>query len=165
MQVSPGVLGVSAAVLVVGVAAGAAFGSVPPMQQRGVHEFLPEARTVAIDYPERDDLPDHYPLITRNGRVEVHELGERGLYSQARYSYRQLDAYYPVEIDDHGHDTAIAAAAEPALARVPEPGSDDAMRLEPASDKRGAPLAPVGRAVAEVTPRMIDVQAELAGRY
>ena len=165
MQFSPRVLGVSAAVLVAGVAAGAALGSVPPMQQRGVHELLPQANTVALDYPETTELPDHYPLVTRTGRFEVHELGERGLYSQARYHY--LDAYYPVEEYDAGYGEEFAGQAEPAVvaAVAAAPATSEAQPLEPTSSDADAPLAPVGPAVAEVTPRIVDVAAELAGRY
>ncbi|HEY6817670.1 MAG TPA: hypothetical protein VI168_19205 [Croceibacterium sp.] len=148
MQLSPGILGAGAAVLVAGIAAGDALGTVPPMQPRGVAELLPQARTVAFAGRFEGDLPDHYPLITRSGRYEVHELGERGLYSQARFGYRQryLAAHYPTE-----------AESAPALETAPA----DVAGLAPEPDDP-APLAPAGPAVAKVTPRMIDVAAELA---
>lgn len=157
MQVSPGILGVSAAVLVAGVAAGAALGTVPPMQQRGFTEWLPEQPVVAQELRPTGDFPDHYPLVTRAGRFEVHELGERGLYSQARYGYRTFDAtYYAAAYDEPDHDPAWARSE-------PEPAVEPAVAPAPQPDEHGAPLPPVGAEVAEVNARRIDVVAELAG--
>lgn len=165
MELSPRVLGVSAAVLVAGILGGAALGTVPPMQQRGVLDSLPEARTLAFDHRAQGDLPDHYPLITRTGRFEVHELGERGLYSQARYAYRNVYAYYPEEegVED-GYQSDYAVGLEPAALASAEPETWRAAPVEPMADDPTAPLEPVGPAVAEVTPRIIDVAAELAAR-
>jgi hypothetical protein len=167
MNLSPGILGVSAAVLIAGVAGGAMFGAVPPMQQRGIHELLPEARTVAIAYRPQGELPDHYPLITRAGRYEVEELGERGLYSQRRYNYRAVYAdYYPqdVYVDDGRSYEAELADAELAVARGVSAAPDAGSQQATAADAENAPLEPVGPAVAEVSARYIDVAAELASR-
>jgi hypothetical protein len=155
MELSPRVLGVGAAVLVAGILGGAALGTVPPMQQRGVQDMLPEARPVAADHRAQGDLPDHYPLVTRAGRFEVHELGERGLYSQARYAYRDAYAYYSEgDWDQAGYEADFAAEQEPTVVAATEPPADDPT----------APLEPAGPAVAEVTPRIIDVAAQLAAR-
>ena len=167
MRVSPGILGAGAAVLVAGVTAGNAFGTVPPMQMRGMHELLPQARTVAYAAGPGTAWPDHYPLITAAGRFEVHELGERGLYSQARYSYRNayLAAYYPVEEAEPGYDLAWAAEGEPARVVEDAPEVVEVAVYEAPQPADGAPAAPAGAVVAQVTPRMIDVAAELALRH
>jgi hypothetical protein len=163
MDLSPRLLGVSAAVLVAGIAAGAALGTVPPMQQRGTAEWLPEARPVAFAHRPQADLPDHYPLVTRTGTIEVHELGERGLYRQARYAWRQLDAYYPEEDGtDAGYAPREGAAQEQPVAVMAQ--AQGAASWERESGAATAPLEPVGAAVAEVTPRIVDVAAELARR-
>jgi hypothetical protein len=165
MDLSPRVLGVSALVLLAGILGGAALGTVPPIQQRGVTEWLPEARTLAFDHRAHGDLPDHYPLVTRAGTFEVHELGERGLYSQARYSYRDAYAsYYPEdEWAEDGYEGDYAAEMQPAVAIAAEPAAG-AASWEREADEATAPLEPVGPAVAEVTPRIVDVAAELAAR-
>src|SRR5688572_14364585 len=124
MELSPRILGMGAVVLVAGIA-GSALGTVPPMQQRGASELLPEARTIAFDHRPQADLPDHYPLGTRTGTVAVSELGERGLYSQARYAWRAAYAAYDPDADwaereaeaqadpGAGTRTAMTDAAEP----------------------------------------------------
>jgi hypothetical protein len=164
MDLSPRLLGVSAAVLVAGIAAGAALGTVPPMQQRGTAEWLPEARPVAFAHRRQADLPDHYPLVTRAGTIEVHELGERGLYRQARYAWRQLDAYYPEEEDWAGHDSDAVAEPQPAVVYAAATDTGAPSWRQPEPEAATAPLEPVGAAVAEVTPRIVDVAAELARR-
>ena len=166
MQLSPGILGVGAAVLIMGIAGGSALGSVPPMQQRGMHELLPQARDLEFASASSVAWPDHYPLVTRGRRFDVDELGERGLLSQARYSYRAYDEYadYPlVEPEDAAFDAAQASEPEPAVVVVAGLAPDAAG--EPVSpDDGAASVAPDDPVVAEVTPRTIDVAVELARR-
>jgi len=171
MTISPGILGVSAAVLVAAVTAGTTFGAVPPMQQRDVKELLPATRIVASEYPAQLAFPDHYPLVTRARRYEIEDLGERGLYSQARYNYRAAyAAYYPEEDQDDAY-ARDADLAEPEPGPAPEPGVVLAEQAEPAAVPQApaaaaanAPPEPVGPEVAEVGARSIDVAAELAAR-
>ena len=157
MHTSPGLLGVSAVVLIAGIAGGVVLGTVPPMQQQGARDMLPQGQTVALAEGAQSAFPDHYPLITRAGRFEVHELGERGLYSQPRYGAREAYAYYTAEEwNEAGFDSAAAAVpvvAEPAPA------------IESHAEDHATPLAPIGPTVAEVTPRIVDVAAALAARY
>ena len=160
MQLSPWILGAGPAVLIAGVAGGAALGTVPPMQQRGVHELLPQAREIAFAGQPQADLPDHYPLITRAGRFEVGDLALRGLYSQARYNYHR-GWYAATDPADLGFDSVTAVEADPVVMVELAPDID----WSPPAESPEESIAPVGATVAEVTPRVIDVAAELAARY
>lgn len=188
MRFTPRVLGAVAAILVTGIASGAIIGDVPPMTRLAQQDLLPEANTIAIDYRQDRDLPDHYPLVTPQGRFEVYELADRGLYSQARYApypYDEYDEYDEYEYDEYGeHDAELAyAELEAAYAAEPdeEPGAQFAMAAR-AGEMIGIPPAPVPErrpgppppeynsadaapAVASVTPRVIDVRKELPARY
>ena len=125
-------------------------------------------------------LPDHYPLITPQGRFEVAELRDRGLYRNRRFGSDPywIDAPEPayelaaadhqyLPQDDYKPGPVQTAAEARAAARA-------ALRSEPEEER------PVVLAAAEVEPlapppierpaelagasRMIDVSAELEGR-
>lgn len=86
MSQSPMLWGAGLACALGGAIAGTMLGSSP----------LIAAGTSAVYYqdhssddelkdPEERLLPDHYPLVTRQGTVPVTQLSDRGLFSQARY--------------------------------------------------------------------------------
>jgi hypothetical protein len=110
---------------------------------------------------------DQYALVTPQGRVEVGELRDRGLYSQARFGGAWRDAVYrepaydvvPADYRyvDEQPDAAPAAAPLPAAPALPPPKvkAVNAAPLVPAQEQ---PIA------IPVQPRMIDVSAVLASR-
>ena len=92
-------------------------GKVPPIQPMGIETVLPQANIVAIDYRQDRALPDHYPLVTPQGRFEVHELADRGLYSQARYAPYPYDDY-EAELARAELEAAYEAETEPRAAAI-----------------------------------------------
>jgi hypothetical protein len=157
MRTSPALLGAIAAVLVTGVACGAELGKVPPMRQAGIDTVLPESRTPAALWEPRFVRPaqDQYAIDTPEGRFEVHELSDRGLYRTARFSqtFAYAQAYEP---------NAAAFDAELAIAELAmEPAPYLASRPVAAGDEAASNRAP---ALASAGTQEIDVAAELAAR-
>jgi hypothetical protein len=154
MQLSPRLLGAAAAVLLAGVSGGAVLGKVPQMQQRGVQEMLPQASVVHFESPQQASLPDHYPIVTPQGRFEVHELRDRGLYRQARY----VDPYQGTGWDVYAgeyDDPQYAAAPEPMPRAIEAAQTVGAgLKLEPQIEVLGE--AP---AFAEAAPLMAGASA------
>lgn len=173
MRVTPRTLGGMAAILVAGVASGAVIGKVPPMKRLAPDYLLPQAASAEPAWSSQVALPDHYPIVTPEGRFEVYELSSRGLYRAARYAPSGFDdadyaaalAYdetLPAAIDgadiEIGDSPAAVVPGEMAVA----PAADLAPRFDPppADDPATNPAA----AVAPPTARVIDVTAELAAR-
>ncbi len=80
MKFTPQILGAVAVVAIAGALAGGAIGE-SPVLLRGQTDSLPEAPIMsAADDAMRSDRrpPDHYPLETPNGTVEVAELALHG---------------------------------------------------------------------------------------
>ncbi|MBX7528562.1 hypothetical protein [Qipengyuania vesicularis] len=80
MKYAPHLLGAIAVVAIVGAVSGASVGD-SPILIRGHHESLPEARIVRAanaDLRDTSRPPDHYPLETPQGTVEVAELALHG---------------------------------------------------------------------------------------
>lgn len=177
MRFTPQVLGAVAAILVTGVASGAILGDVPPMTRVSQQDLLPEARTIAIDYRQDRNLPDHYPLVTPRGRFEVHELADRGLYSQARYASYRYAAYddytehdYEVELAHAELEAAYESEPEvrPAARVAVTAEAGEMVELPPATIPESPPQyrsADAAYAAASGTPRIIDVREELPARY
>lgn len=169
MHVSPRVLGVASLVLVAGVASGAVIGKVPPMKYLAAQYYLPQAADGAFAWSEQKPLPDHYPIVTPEGRFEVYQLAERGLYRQARYAPQYYAPQYydfeaeaaelaydaPATADDH----LATAAVEPIELAAPA-------TIEPVPQVEPAPMAEEPEVVARPagSSRIIDVAAELAAQ-
>lgn len=109
-------------------------------------------------------LPDHYPLVTREGVVPVARLSERGLFSQTRYRGIDAASAYAEDGPGPGFDT---------FDRTNPPRQD--VRQTVASPNASAPLAladgaadvtaaKAQMAAAEGQAKIIDVQATLAMR-
>lgn len=110
-----------------GAVAGTAVGSTPILDRPtlGVYYQSHQAAEHAQDATLRP-LPDHYPLVTREGIVPVAQLSERGLFSQARYRamYGATD-YAPLAMSEAAYepatDDAVASAPVDAGLRVGDP--------------------------------------------
>lgn len=117
--------------------------------------------------------PDHYPLITPQGRIEVAELRDHGLYRNRRFgmssgwyepreepSYEVVAAdyrYIPDDFaDDYSPPSRAAASPTPTPQEQPVVLAANAEPLETLAT--GAPPAP------PVTPRTIDVASALGSR-
>lgn len=160
MRPSPRFLGAVTAVLVTGVGSGALIGNVPPIRQIGLEDVIPEARHVASAFPQEPAPRDQYPIETPEGRFEIEELSERGLYRNARFAWSY--AY-----DDPASLELEAAYAQvpdaPPAAELPTVTEADETVADPAADPPPeAADAQTGPAVASAGPRIVDVAAELA---
>ncbi|MGX7953148.1 hypothetical protein ACWPM1_11360 [Tsuneonella sp. HG249] len=150
MRVKPTFLGACALVSIAGAVGGATINT-QPIQRAGIgSEMLP--RTDFAFDPSDDGLPreappEHYAMNTPEGRIEVAELADRGLYSQQRFGWSEV-AYEPPPPpawpEPSGEWTTEVASAEPGIDQEPARPPEEMPREEP------------------VNPRIIDVSAELA---
>lgn len=114
MRYAPHLLGAIALVAIVGAVSGASVGD-SPILVRGHHETLPEARIVRAanaDLRDTSRPPDHYPLETPQGTVEVAELALHG-----RLRDRGGDMWWEDRSEDRanmsaGYDFAANASPE-----------------------------------------------------
>lgn len=108
---SPALWGVGLACALGGAVAGNAVGSTPILERSAIAAFY-QTHDAAVDEASSGDaLPDHYPLVTREGTVPVAALSDRGLYSQRRYRAVTLAANYEPA------DAEALSAYEPTPAR------------------------------------------------
>lgn len=126
----------------------------------------------AIEAEERSAaLPDHYPLITPNGRIEVSELRDHGLYRNRRYGARWTAGWY--EPDEEPAYTVVEAdyryvpderfdSMRRTATPVPAPAQPLDLEEPALLAADAAPMVPAQ--VAQVKPRTIDVTAALAAR-
>lgn len=149
MQIKPVFLGACVLASIAGAIGGATINT-RPIQRAGVGAQMPPAAAIAFDPSDSGlpvyALPEHYPMTTPEGRIEVAELSTRGLFSQERFGWR--DASY----------------APPPSHAWPEPRGE--WSIEPAAGSApGEPPAPLSErppSPPPVTPRVIDVAAEVA---
>lgn len=168
MSVSPIALGAASLIALAGAVAGNALGSAP-MRDYGAYEYV--SRAEAGHVSAREDpgppLPDHYPLVTREGTVEVAALSTRGLYSQARFrmpSHAVPDDPPEFTAEDYVPEESFAeyraAPARFATGRAAAPE-----HAAPPSAETQAPLQlAAGPANVDGGAKLIDVQASLAMR-
>jgi hypothetical protein len=142
-----------------GAIAGNALGSTPITDRAAIATFYHTHQTATAGRPDQRALPDHYPLVTRNGVVPVAQLADRGLYSQARYSSFLAAAGYAASIDDDPgsglepvSEDADIAASQPASPMVADAGPPEPL------DLAQGPAQLAGQA------KITDVQATLAMR-
>ena len=150
MQVTPLFLGACALASIAGAVGGATIDT-RPIQKAGIgSEMLPVAHFAAdasdSGLPQAAP-PDQYAMNTPDGRIEIPELATRGLYSQQRFGWRE-------------------ASFEPApLPAWPEPEGEwdrSSPEIAPAADEAIEPSPEALPSSDGVTPRVIDVAAELA---
>jgi hypothetical protein len=133
---------------------------------------------------EPDGLPDHYPLVTPSGRIEVAELRNHGLYRNRRFAIDPYwDGYPEPDYELMAADYLYVPDEEPAPAARPAPSPAPATRLAAASQPQPQPKPtenePVVRAASAkpIAPpplaelpalaggaKTIEVAAELGGR-
>ncbi|MBX7539585.1 hypothetical protein [Qipengyuania sphaerica] len=189
MKYAPHVLGAVAVVTIAGAVSGATIGE-SPMLQRGQTDTLPQAQIVSASNAAMDSSrrpPDHYPLKTPEGTIEVAELALHG-----RLRNRGGDMWWEGRSDDRvdlsaGYDFYETASPERIareerlLAFHGEQPQEQVRHVERQVMTRAeAPMAlaePVELAVAEAAPvarepeptsignsKTIDVAATLARR-
>jgi hypothetical protein len=156
MQIEPRVLGAVAAAVVLGVSSGAVLGKVPEMRHDDYLARLAENRPSApMPFEQEQAKQDQYALITDEGRFEVSQLSDRGLYRNVRYS----PAFAVGAWDDY-----LDAAAHYDTGAQPSSHAESGV-IEVAADGAAMPVEALPQmAVNEVTPRIINVTAELAAR-
>ncbi len=151
-----------------GAIAGNALGSTPVLDRPTLESFYQSHADAPVERATATPpLPDHYPLVTRDGTVPVGELGMRGLYSQARfrgYAYAAdpagagdafPDLYPAQELRSSETVEAPAGPGDPVPAGAQRQA--DASGPSPPLELAGGPASVgVGQA------RLIDVRAALA---
>ena len=158
MQATPLFLGACALASVAGVVSGTTINT-RPIQHAGIG--MDEIVRPAIAFDASDSglsdqvaLPDHYAMRTPEGRFEVGELSNRGLYAQRRFGWREA-AWTPPPEDGYSEPQAdpqwSASAADLANESAPAAGTLSA-------DQPVAAPAVNGQA------RTIDVESELAAQ-
>lgn len=167
MTKSPMLWGAGLACVLGGAVAGNALGSTP-IHDRSTISVLYQTHETAEPAPPREELPDHYPLVTREGTVPVAALSNRGLYSQRRYNA----LYYVADIGpgDMPHSYEPDQPAwEPTEPDPPASYAEEDAGT-PALEDEGAVPTPLQLAAgpAAVEPagraKTIDVAAQLALR-
>lgn len=157
MKATPLFLGACALASVAGAVAGATMNTTPIQNAAIGMDMLPE-RDIAFNSADSGlpevAPPDHYAMITPQGRIEAAELSTRGLYSQRRFGWNtaQYDIQPETAFTDEaaGSDWSDNAAPAPAIKAPPLPAPVEPLRLdEPAEASSGQ-------------PRVIDVAVALA---
>lgn len=165
MRPTPWFVGACALVSIAGAVSGAAINATP-IQQAGIGSEEIRRPAVAFDAVDTghrtESLPDHYAMITPQGRVEVAELSTRGLYAQDRYGYREA-----------AYEAPAYSADEPAYESDPEPVAEVGASAVETAPVHVAVTAQPALALtqpatltetADGQPRIIDVAATLAAR-
>lgn len=159
------------AVALAGAITGASINTTPIHDSIGgltIASLHPAPASSPADYARVAAPVDQYALVTPQGRFEVGELRDRGLYSQARFGGEWRGAFYrepaydviPADyryVDEQPGPAPAAADPQPAAPALPPPKVTvaDAKPLAPPKEQ---PIA------LPVQPRMIDVSAVLASR-
>lgn len=131
MMSSPKLWGVGLVCALAGAVAGSAVGSTPMLDRSTIGDLAlvggGGGGGSGANAVSKALLPDHYPLVTRQGTVPVAALSTRGLYSQKRYRVAMLyddgeaamhDAPYDPDAD--GSPSASGAPSWRAVASVPD---------------------------------------------
>lgn len=156
MQATPLFIGACVLASIGGIVSGATINT-QPLQRAGIG--MDEINRPAVAFDPSDNglsdqvaLPDHYALKTPEGRFEVAELSNRGLYAQRRFGWREA-VWSPPEdtfVEDREpvvEDWSQTRAEEPA----PPP---QALPVQPVAD----PAPQTGQA------HIIDVASALAAQ-
>ncbi|TMM46723.1 hypothetical protein [Qipengyuania marisflavi] len=174
MKLSPKQICAVAVVAVAGAISGAAIGTTPVIE-RETSATMPQANfdaARAASAIAAKPAPNHYPIVTPQGRFEVSELSSRGLYRNARYE----DSFYNAPM----YDEAVELAAEtrdfyvaedvhvvkpisrqPAVAAV-APTIDESTRAQEPLFAQATPFPQPE--IVQGPARMVDVAATLAAR-
>jgi hypothetical protein len=148
MKVTSIFLGACALASITGAVSGATINTAPIEHGSIGSDQLP---TASIAFDPRDDglpeagLPEHYAMVTPQGRIDASELSDHGLYAQRRYGLREVSVIVPRAPD--------YPAPPPEPTEYAAPPSEPSQPLD-----LSAPADSVGSA------RLIDVAETLASR-
>lgn len=129
-----------------------------PRHEASVSEFDAEA--------QRPALPDHYPLITPQGRFEVGELRQRGLYRNRRLALDTwwADPFEPAyEVAGADHRYIPGDTSEPATRDARETASGPARGLSPDPVETDQPVVLAAAESEALAPPPIEPPPALAG--
>jgi hypothetical protein len=158
MKATPLFLGACALVSIAGVVSGATINT-HPIQRGSVG--MNQINRPGIDFASDNGLsdqvapPDHYAISTPEGRFDVAELSNRGIYAQRRFGWREAQ-WTPPPMPDYSVEpqsewsergTELDAQVPPALSTQDQPADQSS---DPAPDSQNG------------SARLIDVQSELA---
>ena len=165
MKFTPQILGAVAVIAIAGAVSGATIADTP-MLTRGHPDTLPKAQIVSYDRQTTQWAkapPNHYPLKTPNGTIEVAELALHGrmrdrggdMWWERRDTERaqlnaEYDFYATASPERIAHERRLLAFTE----GTSEPGATQAPASQPVS-RAEAPMAladPVEVTVAEPRP-------------
>lgn len=154
-------VGACAAVLL-GAVTGASIDTTPLERRGDAGDLISRPEASAAEFEanaEPQALPDHYPLITPQGRFEVEELRLRGLYRNRRFA---MSSWW---VDDFEPAYEVAAADYRYLPYdTPEPEPATSVRTPPSEEPPvlavdAAPLAAGELPQVSVKPRTVEVAA------
>ncbi len=157
MKATPLFLGACALASVAG-AIGGATTNTKPIQDAAIGMNMLPDRQIAFN-PADSGLPeaappDHYAMVTPQGRIEAAELSTRGLYSQRRFGWDTAEYDTQPEaafIDETApSDWSDSPAHAPAIKAPPLPAPVEPLRLDKPADASSG------------QPRVIDVAVALA---
>ena len=155
MKATPMFLGACALVSIAGVVSGATINT-DPIQRGSVG--MDQINRPGIDFASDNGLsdqvapPDHYAINTPQGRFDVAELSNRGIYSQRRFGWREAQWTPPPQ---------SAFTGEP-QSEWSERGTELASPVAPDENAPSPPPQVPADSGDQGGPRVIDVQAELA---
>lgn len=138
-------LGAGSISLVLGAVAGESINTVPKTSGMDVLEAIPRHDLVfSPAAPDQGISPDHYPLVTPRGRVEVEDLWLHGLYRNRR----PADVLYDFELEPGPSELELAEEAQ--TGDLDEDVQRAVLSEEDRSLEAGAepePVTPVVRAI------------------
>ena len=168
MTKSPMLWGAGLACALGGAVAGTALGSTPILDRPVFGSFYQSHDDTASAAQAERQLPDHYPLVTREGTVPVAQLAERGLYSQSRYRAFYYADYVPPEVEpveyrpgqEWRDETTREAFAMADRAASPEPPREPEVEASEPLQLAAGPAS----VESEGEAKLVDVNAALAMR-
>lgn len=128
MKLTPLILGALILGPTAGVIVGETINTTPIQYGVDVLGSIPRHKLVITNadrFEQQGALPDHYPLYTPQGRVEVAELSSHGLYSNSRF----LPVYYASPFSREEETQAVAFPHLDTLEVMQEPASGKANQL------------------------------------
>lgn len=169
MKRTPAILGAISLALISGAVAGKSIVTEPISTNAGLDAVLPQQHIhpQSAELATVERLPDHYPMTTPEGVIEVSELALRGRYSQRSYSAADgsfAAEPYSYEAPEgryaYGNTSLEAAMLD---AAQPDPRSGRTLaHVEPETDPADpAPPAPITSAApVTIEPAVTDEAVE-----
>lgn len=143
-------LGAGSVSLVLGAVAGESINTVPKTSSTDVLEAIPRHDLAFFPAaPDEGVSPDHYPLVTPRGRVEVEDLWLHGLYRNRR----PAEVIYDFELEPESPELELAADDQTG-------DLDEDMQRAILSEESQSPEA--GAELERITPGVRDISAHVA---